>query len=392
MHNKLKLCLLLLAIWSIKLLAQISAYHSIVFPYDSYSRLPQTVGGTTIAIPDFVSAAQINPAGLAVNQVPQFGIHLGQRITRTHIKSDYPNPSTSFDEYSFDNGLVSGSIPITIFNKKIVVAVSAIKIQTPEFDIWEPIAETMDQQIRHSRQGNVWNATLGLGGAITDYLSYGISVTKWFGQWSWHDEINFSTIEGEGKFKYTGSSLTLGLSQQFRKISLAVAVHTPFTLMKSNKIRLKTEFGESVHQVGQYFKGAARLGIGYHLNPQLILGAGYRYQDNIIMKDHIVSEPANSTEDKYGESHQISIGGEYSFSWAKIKLPVFFAYRIAWMRDVQRDYLSEYQILQTEKGKEFSHEIILGLNFSFKSTTIYLVSQVNSSPIQVRNNIVPPFS
>ena len=392
MQNRIAICILLLAIWSTNIFAQISAYHGIVFPYESSSRLPQSIGGITTAIPDFISAAQINPAGLAINIIPQVSIHFGQNLTRYKMDSDLPDKPTSLNEYNFYNGLFSGSIPIDLFHIKAVFAISANKIHTPEFEIWEALNEINNQPIHHSRKGSVWNTTFGIGGKVTDGLSYGLSMTKWFGHWSWHDEIETGYINGEGKFKYSGFSFTLGLLQQFRKISLAVAVHTPFTLMKSENVRIKSWFGEDIHHIEQYFKGAARFGIAYHLNPQLILAAGYRYQGNILLNDRVDSLSFESFEDKYGPSHQISLGGEYIFNFDKIDLPVFLAYRTSWMRDTQRNYLPGYQILSITNGKDLSHEIVMGLNLFFKSYGIYFTTQWNSSPIQVLNEIVPPFS
>jgi hypothetical protein len=391
MPNKLAICTLMLVIWSTALFAQISAYHGIVYPYDTNSRLPQTISGVSIAIPDVMSGAQANPAGLAFINAAQLSLSMGQNLS--HYDVDSGSKSESFSENQFYQGLFAGSAPLTLFKKRAVFSVTVNKIQAPEFEIYKALEDIGDQPIHHSRKGNVWNTTIGMGGKITDHLSFGLGLTKWFGHWSWRDEIGPGDISGAGTFKYTGISYTFSLLQQFSKVSLAVAVHSPFTLMKAEDVRINSWYGENVSTLEQYFKGAARIGIAYHLTPQLTLGAGYRYQGSIIVKDHVEGRFPESGDYNYSPSHQISLGGEYIFTFDNITLPVFVAYRTySRMQDTQNNDFQDYEILTSKDDGQASQEIMMGVNLLAKTYGIYLTAQWNAEAIRAVYALAPPWS
>lgn len=393
-QNNLTIILFILVLSSTNIFAQISIYHGIVMPYDSNSRLPQTIGGITVAIPDFMSDAQMNPAGLISYKYPHLFINTIQNRTNYEMDFDFNDKSTSFSEYNFYTGIFSGSIPTNLFNKKTVFAVSINKMNSPEIEIWEALNEDNNLQIHHTRNGSVFNTTIGISSNFSDSFSFGLSMTKWFGNWTWHDEIESGDINGEGRFKYNGSSFTLGVLHKFKRISLGVVLHSPFTLMTSDQIQIKSWVGKDIHNIEQHFKGAARLGIAYHIIPKMTFGAGYRYQGSILLKDQIEreSEFYKSIEDKYGKSHQISLGGEYTLSIYKMQLPVFLAYQTSWTTKTRRNYIPSYQYLSSQDGKNLSHSIMMGSNLNFKSYGIYFTTQWNYRTIHVFNEIVPPYS
>jgi hypothetical protein len=241
------------------LFAQLSVYHGVIFPYESSGRRPQTVGGVSVAVPDFISGAQSNPAGLVFYQSPLVLANLSQG--RLKLTSDFASNGQSITSKSCTGGgQFSGLLPVRLFGKKMVSAFSALKIDAPEFEDM-PMPSDADN-VKYTRTGTVWNTTLGISSRFFNHLAAGVSVTKWFGQWKWRDEftppIPYPT--GNGTCKYNGIDITAGLLHQFSRFSWGMAVHSHFTLMKCYPER-STITVENFYHYEQKFKGMVSVGI-----------------------------------------------------------------------------------------------------------------------------------
>jgi hypothetical protein len=392
LHYKLFISLTVAILMGIPLFAQISAYHGIVFPYDARSRQLLTFGEISAAIPDAISGLQINPAGLIYFQNLQFHAALHQEMIKDKLDFNGADSSGANSDHHFYPSGASGSLPFNMFGKEIVVAITGNYVPSAEFDLWETLIENELLQYEHTQAGNVWNTSFGVSSCLFDNLSIGISMTKWWGSWSWQDGIILNYANGTGEFKYSGSSFTLGLMHRFKNISLGLSLYSPFTLMKSKQIRIMQGVIETANDMEQYFTGAARFGILFRANPQLTFGAGYRYQGRIVINDQTDSEYLGNVKNTYGESHQISLGIEQTLIFKTRQLPIFMAYQGTQMPKVQnRFFYDQYFSFQNEKN--FSHNVILGSNIQFRSLGLYLSTQWNYRPIKViLNELVPPYS
>jgi hypothetical protein len=372
------------------LFAQLSVYHGVIFPYESSGRLPQTVGGVSVAVPDFISGAQSNPAGLAFYQSPL--VYANLHLRRLKLTSDFASNGQSIALKSCTGGgQFSGLIPVRLFGKKMVFAFSALKIDAPEFENI-PMASEADH-VKYTRTGTVWNTTLGISSRLFNHLTAGVSVTKWFGQWKWQDEFTppIPYLTGNGTYKYTGINLSAGLMHQFDRFSWGMAIHSPFTLMKCYPER-STITSENFYHYEQKFTGMVSVGISYRFYPQFLWTAGFCFQNKMSVKE-IVRNGKNTATlfvEKFGGSHQANLGGEYVIKFRQVRVPVFLAYRAIWLPKTENSQSDIYELFSSGEKKKISHSVIAGLNLEYQSYGFYLTTQWNSSKVDVLSSRLQP--
>jgi hypothetical protein len=379
---------------SSQIFAQTSAYHGIIFPYDTGPY--QTIGGYIAAIPDFISGAQTNPAGLSFFKSPLLFFNIQQKWLWHELNFDPGLKSISNSDYNIYPGQFSGLIPIKINNKEIALGLVINKIQAPYFENIEPSIKDDNLKMNHSREGLVWTSTIGISSHIYNDLSIGLSFTKWFGHWQWHDDFPESKVTGDGQFSYNGYNLSMGLLQHFKKISFGLALYSPFVLMKADQIHLVTSWSPLIKafDLEQQFKGGVRFGMAYNANSRLLLGAGYRYQGKIVIKDILKHNDGSlyTFKNNNSESHQINIGGQYGFLFKQIQLPIFFSYQATWLPKVQTYNYFDYQQVINDKRIIF-HIIIMGFNINYQNYALYIAAQWNSAQkFPISNELASPFS
>lgn len=367
-------------------IAQISAFHGIVYPYDRFGGLNQSIGETTGAQPDFISDPSINPGLLSFFKTSHLFanvnlVYNGYQSTISSQSKYHSNKFTFFPEQ------FTGLMPLKVKNQMFVVSISANKIPFPEYEVF-PELYNESLNITHERKGTVWKTSLGLSTQLFKNFGVGVSLTKWFGEWKWRDTSEMNQIYGEGDFLYHGKSVTIGFVKQFENFSVGLAFYTPFTLMKSNDIRLDFWGLNTTQTIKQQFQGGVKFGGIYQTNAHLTLGFGYRYQNKILMEN-----VSNSFKQKnyYGVSHQLVLSSEYKFQLKSIRLPVFTVYQANWVPDI-RDNLFSYQTFSHLDKKKLNHSFTFGLRFFYEQMTFYLTNQINFDAIHFTNHIMPPYS
>ncbi|RPI01048.1 MAG: hypothetical protein EHM72_07500 [Calditrichaeota bacterium] len=384
------ICVSMWIVWSGVLFAQNTVYHSVAYPYDADSRFPQTLGSVVKALPDLLSDVQSNPAGLAQFTTAQIIFQTSPHFSHYAVESEIQS-AASFNEFQLNAGHFAVSFPGFFLKKRTVLGFSSSQIAGPEFEVYPVLNEINTIKIDHSRNGYVGNASIGVGMQVTDHLSLGISLTKWFGYWSWNDKMGENTAAGT--FHFPGYSSAVSLRRQFGKVTLAAVAHSPFTLMKADDVQVDMWDMGYFSTFSHHFTGAARLAVAYHITPQLTLGAGYRYQGPIIVQNDVKGIMNSSGEDRTGASHQISWGGEYLFGSDKISIPVFIAFRLLSPMENERSNLFlNYQILSDNDRSWPTNEFIMGMSLLGRSFGFSFSAQWNNSAVHAMNSIAPPYS
>ena len=381
--------------------AQFSAYHGIVFPYDGPNKVIHSIGSITYAFPDPSADVQNNPVGLSFIQHPQIFINLSQDISKYYISisqkiskyfiSRYSNILDGTEEsktlpvnYSFYPEFFSVALPVNVFKRKCVFAGSINKILSPEHEVWLEMNENYaNLNFNHQREGNVYNAALGLCYQLAPNINVGIGWNKWFGHWSWYDENISKTIYCHGHFDYYGNNFNLGLLSQYQDLSVCFIFHFPFTLMKAENIFLNLQKQSKKYNMQQHFNGAFKAGVAYRLNNRMSLSAGYRFQGTASKKQMETDSYNHEIREEYDVSHQISIASEYILNLKNSKLPIFLACWVNWIPETMfRSYYGNvnylalgYQIFSIGNNIGPVYNIAFGFNVPLSSVILHFTGQ-----------------
>ena len=393
--SRLTFSLVFLIFLTTNIHAQFSAYHGIIFPYDTPNKVIHSIGSITYAFPDYSANIQNNPVSLSFIQNPRIYISFNQEISRYSILkykyymyiSGIEKTKTLPAKKNIYPGFVSGALPFSLFKRSFVIGVSINKTHSPEYEIWETNKEDPELIFKHQRKGDVWNATIGICYRLTSDINIGLGWSKWFGNWSWHNENTLKTISSEGKFRYFGNVVNIGLIKQSQNLSYCFIFHFPFTLMKADNVSINLRYGIERYNINQHFNGAFKAGIVYRWNNRFSLSSGYRYQEKASLKQTPVKIGLGNYERKeeYDMTHQVSIAGEYIFHFKNIKIPTFLAYRAYWWPNVHsKGYygVTNYQDFIINDSFFYPiNNIALGLNAHFSSFIFHLTGQWNMHSI-----------
>lgn len=384
--------------------AQLSPYHGIVFPYDSPNRVVYSAGSLTYATADYSANIQNNPVSFSFIKKPQIFLIFNHDISRYYLTSIRVNrlfynqekSKTLHPKYNFYPRFISYTLPLNFAHQSIFLSASLNKIQTPEHEVWMTDHEYTDLNFHHQRDGHVWNASINIGCQLPLNVNLGITWSKWFGSWHWHDHNTSHSIIGEGKFKYNGNNFSIGLLKKFKGISISFNYHAPFTLMKTDDIFIKWRSNEEKYNLQQKFDGAFKLGIAYQLNDKLTLSLGCRYQNKFSMKKTMKRNFLNDKQkDEYGSSQQIALACEYIMYCNGKKLPIFLAYWANWLPKTNSQpfqFQYGYQIYTTNDHSKLNNNIIIGICYPLYLLNIHFSSQLNICSIHAYNQLVPPWS
>ncbi|MBN1408446.1 MAG: hypothetical protein JW956_11685 [Calditrichaceae bacterium] len=373
--------------------AQTSAYHSIVFPYDTDNRLVMTTGGIVSANPDPVTGIQLNSAGLAFYDNPTLFIGYSIRNSSYSLDYEYYDDKKFSEKFTRNPGYISFILPIFIKDKKIVLSGAFQGIGSPEIEIWEQIDSDQDLIIEHSRKGAVSKIDLSISSHIFKQLGIGMGLSKWSGNWSWSDQSDLETI-GYGRFNYSGTSFNLTSLYQWSKVKIGILYYSPFQLMKSSKIRTTNWYSNDFQFLNQKFNGAARFGLIYLIKPALSIGIDYRWQDKITIENKYTDSLRTPNTLKYGESHQIATVLGKDFHWRTIMLPLYIGYQYNILPATPDNYTLGYQHIRIRNGHNDQHSVFAGLNIIYKSYGLYLAAGWKTGSVYIDDNyyIVPPWS
>ncbi|MBN2411046.1 hypothetical protein JXQ31_05085 [candidate division KSB1 bacterium] len=383
--------------------AQLSAYHGIVFPYEQQYIAGKSLGGVTVAAPDYVPDVRGNPAGPSFTENLQ--IFTGVNAERIDYELDYENKYLQESETSntrdhFCPSQFSLAVPFRLLNKKTTVALSVNKINTPEIETLDIPEIKKNTDLIHIKNGNVWTGSIGLSTRIGENFSIGLSWTKWYGHWKWIDEksrnteYNFQGVSGVGNFKYNGNSFILGLLKQFHKLSAGIVLRSPITLMKAENVQINQWGFNEAHNLKQKFNGAISAGLAYRLFRNFRLGLGYRYQREFTINDYyFIYSNANNNDYQYGNAHKVSAAWEYTFNFYSIQIPAFLAYYGQWL-PLTLDSNPGYETLAITKDNRFQNGAAMGLNIFYKSFGFHFVTEWQQYSIYVNQHLVylPPYS
>jgi len=373
-------------------LAQLSAYHGIVFPYDNPNRQLLTSGGFNAAIPDIFSGIQINPAGLSNFTTPRVSAVFRQVLKKDNISFKEDGTSVSSKKTQFYPGGITGLLPVGSFRQPFIFTLSVNYIPAPEFDHYDALEKAKQIQFYHRMTGNVWNSSLGISRCLFNNFHLGLSVTKWLGNWTWQDSTRYFNAVGSGKFNYSGTHVTLGMLYQLKDLRIGLTLYSPFTLMVSSRTYTWNWLDDISHTIEQKFNGGARIGVAYRINPRLSFGAGYRYQNQITMSDQTDNEYFGKVVSRYNESHQLSITLERIMQIKTLSIPVFLAYQGTMMPESPGSSV-EYLFYTFKKKSKYSHTFTLGSNIQIQSFRFYLSTQWDYLDTELNlRNLEPPYS
>ena len=364
--------------------AQISAYHSIVFPYDVSNYHTMSFGGIISSDPDPISGIYLNSAGLAFYNQPIFFFNYSMNTTMHELNYDYFDNSEVNTSLNNNPGFLTALLPLFIAGKKIVISTAIQGIDSPEIEIWKELYSDQQTPIKHSRKGAVSKTDIAISSQLATSLGIGLGVSKWSGNWSWYDQVGTETI-GYGIFKYTGSSFNLALLYKWSKVNIGLSIYSPIQLMTSSVTINEFFFRQMQTQrdLKQKFNGAARFSLKYSLKPDLYLGIDYRWQDKISIKNEFPDTSHTSFTDRYSESHQLSIAVGKDFNWHFLKLPVFIAYQMNLMPTTSENYSRDYQQIEVNNEDNIQHSIHSGVNFLYKSYGFYLTAHWKTGSVNI---------
>ncbi|MBL7111357.1 MAG: hypothetical protein ISS19_05390 [Bacteroidales bacterium] len=397
--------------------AQLSACHSIMFPYDNPNRVIYSAGSLTYSAADYSANIQSNPVSFSFVEKPQIFFILNQDISRYHItdirinKTLFNNGNNDKErkldpEYKLYPIFISCTLPLNVANQRIFLSASLNKIQMPEHEVRLTGNEYpgLDPELdfHHQRDGHVWNATMNIGYQFPLNINLGITWSQWFGSYHWYDYNTSQSVIGEGKFKYDGNNFSIGLLKKYKDHSISISYHAPLTLMKADDIYIKN-MGEDKYTLQQKFDGAFKLGIAFILNDKSTLSFGYRYQNKFSIEGIAVRyDKSREIKYEYSNSHQIAIAYEYIVYFKGKKLPVFLSYWADWLPkksgfgqlNIYQDFSGDYHY----QLPELYENIAGGICFPFYFLNIHLTGQLNLYPISVTylplnyTHIIPPLS
>ena len=382
--------------------AQLSAYHGIVFPYEGQALAGKALGGVTVAAPDYVPDARGNPAGLAFTENIQFfaGVNSywdSYKLDYELLYMDKEKSKISYTRYHFLPSQFSVAVPFRLYNKKTTVAVSVNKINSPEIETMNIPEIKKDLNYRYNSNGTVWNSSLAAAIRLNENLSIGFSWTQWYGKWDWRtehyiDQFSKKNVNiGRGTFKYKGSSFSLGVLQQFRKLSVGLVLHSPFTLMKADKIKPESWIPSESIDLEQRFNGAVYAGLVYQVSPRSRIGFGYRHQDTFTTKETFEFGFTVPIDNYYSNSHKVSIAGEYALNIFSLRVPVFLAYYGQWLPLTEQTYWRHQSLFITEKNR-YQNGAALGLKLDFNNMEFFFVTSWNRYSFKAEQSMDPPFS
>jgi len=374
------------------LMAQTSAYHSIVFPYEVNQRHVLTRGGLISAVPDPFSSLQMNPGGLAFFNRPALGANFTFRTA--NYRFDYTMTDQSVNENIFKNepGLVTAVMPISVLEQKIVLAIAGQHLHAPEFELWEEFNHEPGMDLRHERDGNVWNVNLALATQLSKNLGIGLNISQWLGSWVWQESLDDQTL-GRGTFQYPGTGFALGLLYQRSKLNLGLTLYSPLTLMTSSDTRNEFWFRYSTNHLEQNFHGAVRLGMNYALTCRTQLGLDYRWQGRSLMKGRIVHEASSySYRDTIGVSHQLSLAVGQDVNAGSLKLPLFIGYQMTFMPVTRPGFFGDYQRIIIDQKNNLRHTLMAGAQLLYNAYGFYLSTRWDYGSVHIWNQMTPPWS
>ena len=382
--------------------AQLTPYHSILFPYDNPNSVVYSAGSLTYAIADYSANIQNNPVSFSFVQKPRLCVIVNQEFSRyyiTGINTNFFHDGHNEKEKKLDTiyelypRYISCILPLNLSAHKIFLSASLNKIQKPEHEVWLPCNQYpgLDPELdfHHQRDGHVWNASINIGYQFPLNISLGIAWSKWFGSWRWYDYNTSQSVTGECEFKYNGNNFSIGLLKKFKRHLISISYHTPLSLMEANDISIKNR-GEYKYTLQQKFNGALKLGIAFILNDKTTLSFGYRYQDKFSMRKKVVwhagSEMFFETSDEYGASHQIAVACEYIVYCKGKKLPIFLACWADWLpKESGAGAPAIYQYFSPDyhyHSPELYENISAGISFPLYLFNIHLTSQLSFYPIE----------
>lgn len=371
-------------------LSQVGPAFTILSPYERQDRAGQRLGGVSVAVPDGVANVTGNPANLVFINHPGFLASLtysNREFSLTQEWSERTAAETHFRRWEM--GYCALSLPVELLKKQWVVAASYNGRQWSRMD--ERFFNSAVKALAGynlQRTGHLGSASLGLATRPFAKLSLGVGWTKWFGKTEW----KYSTIS-EGSADFAAQGWHLGLNSQVGPFSLGTVFYLPHKVMSG-----KGEVVEGIDWLRrqavttqtQEFRGAIDLGIAYRLR-SWTFGLDYAYQKSTAFE---YKEGQRQYKDMVRAEKRIGAGVEYMFRIARLRLPIYFAYRAYLLPEDESFVPWQYWRITELEQRDFWGEWDMGFALLYRSLGLYTSATWSRSSCEMSGTdfLTPPWS
>ena len=305
------------------------------------------MGGAFMGIADDATASSWNPGALIHLKQPEFSIVFSHdRLTEINSFGKLPD---AFDEKSLESqkiNYLSAALPLNVFNKNMVIAVSAQRLyelsRNWEFNYHtQDEIESMDAHYTYEQTGDLY--AIGLSWCmelIQPKLSFGVTLNRWgdglFGD-DWKRQYHMSANGVYDTPYLENESRTIGYSFEGLNVTMGMVweVHDQWRLGAV----FKSPFNAEIHQTSwsNYFHSdtghrpvsAKKQSLTLEMPLTYGLGILYRCHDNLYLAadiyethwQHFVFQtPGGQTcplsghprsEFQLDRTYQMRLGGEY---------------------------------------------------------------------------------
>jgi len=353
---------------------------------DTHSMPGRRMGGVSVALPDFIPNVPGNPANLIFLRrrvvflsITNFStnISLNEQLTRTKETIRWSNGEAQ--------GYCAASLPFKFLKKRWVAAASFNGEQWPTFDERYLSSGRNVFSYQLKKTGHIRSASMGLAAKLNKKYSVGIGWTKWLGKNNW-----YYGKERSGTADYSGQRWHLGFSGQLGRLSLGSVVYFPYQFVSGNS---KTDFyfwnQPSSLQFYQNSSYDARFGFAYRLLRRCTIAASYSHQ--FPFEFHYV-EQNRQNKVKYNKGKELSAGIEYQFTFAKIKMPIYFGYQAIWPQQGIGHIPYAFFEITRKTNRSFLKRYVFGTHLQYKNLGLYFDAQWMRDFYEIIERNVPPWS
>ncbi|NOY57630.1 MAG: hypothetical protein GXO75_01675 [Calditrichaeota bacterium] len=353
-------------------------------PSDMHSMAGRKMGGVSVALPDFIPNVPGNPANLIYleRRVVFFSITnsrtntlLNEQLTRTKETIRWSNNETP--------GYCAASLPFKFMKRRWVAAASFNGKQWPAFDERYLSANRNIFSYELKKTGHIRSASIGLAAKLSEKYSVGIGWTKWFGGNNWH-----YGKERSGTADYSAQRWHLGFMGQIGGLSIGTVVYFPSQFVSgSNKTNSWNQ--PSSLQFSQNYNYDAKFGFAYRLLRRCTIAVGYSHQ---FPFEFHYAQQNRQNKVKYNKGKELSGGIEYQFTFAKIKMPIYFGYHAIWPPQGIGHIPYDFFEITRKTDRSFLKRYVFGTHLQYKNIGLYFDAQWMRDFYEIIERNVPPWS
>ena len=356
MKNKKQLiCMTIFFVLNYQLcIPQVNDDHIMVNPYKNQV-IGRTMGGATVALPDYAPLIYANPATIVSFQDVELFLSTNLRFGYIEPISSIENNIKSQDwRDDFDIETLAVSSPFKLLGRFYSIAASYNGIVPFNYKLQQDFYSTME-----TYHNQLKTTTVALGGKITSTIDIGLGWTHWFGRRIIKEKYSSESVS-KLRARYSGEQFNFGIRQIVnKKISIGAVLYFPFRLFINNSNSEEFSFMEHENNYSQEQKvgSSTEIGFAYKINPSIKFGLGCGYQSKFILKS---KSNSIQTEKKYRDLAFVSSGLEYKLPITKVSLPLFLMYKFQAPTTFDTDFAT--------------HIIDFGANIKLHHTSFFLAA------------------